>query len=101
MKRDVITIADLVADLNLVIPRLPLRANEHQPVREMFIVPGGNGNFIIAGQRLGLRMRPISPVGDDGYGNKQHDCHEAIQKRDATVGVPPRETQARRPTRWM
>jgi sugar/nucleoside kinase (ribokinase family) len=34
----------------------------------MFIGPGGNGNFIIAGQRLGLQMHPLSPVGDDAYG---------------------------------
>ena len=70
MKPTVITIADVVADLNIVIPKLPVRANEHQPVSQLFIGPGGNGNFIIAGQRLGLQIRPIGPVGDDAYGQE-------------------------------
>ena len=71
MKRIVITIADVIVDVNVVIPRLPVQANDYQLAREMFMVPGGtNGNFIIAGQRLGLQMRPIGPVGDDVYGQE-------------------------------
>jgi ribokinase len=84
MKRDVVTIADVVADLNLVIPRLPVQADEHQLVREMFLGPGGNGNFIIAGQRLGLQMRPIAPIGDDVYGQ---ELIRALKREDVDLSL--------------
>lgn len=71
MKRTVVTIADVIVDLNIVIPRLPVQADDYQLGSEIFIVPGGtSGNFIIAGQRLGLQMQPIGPVGDDTYGRE-------------------------------
>lgn len=71
MKRTIVTIADVIVDLNIVIPRLPVQANDYQLIKEVFIVPGGtNGNVIIAGQRLGLQIRPLGSVGDDVYGQE-------------------------------
>jgi len=71
MKPVVVTIADVIVDLNVAIPSLPIEADTIQYASQVFAVPGGtNGNFIIAGQRLGLQMRPIGPVGDDFFGKE-------------------------------
>jgi len=50
----VISIGDLVADLVVTIPRLPVEANAHQLARHVRLEPGGAGNFLIAGRRLSV-----------------------------------------------
>jgi sugar/nucleoside kinase (ribokinase family) len=64
----VISLGDLVADLVVAIPRLPVEANAHQPARHMRLEPGGAGNFLIAGRRLGMRMLALGTIGDDAFG---------------------------------
>ena len=64
----VISIGDLVADLVVTIPRLPVEANAHQLARQVRLEPGGAGNFLIAGRRLGMNMLALGTIGDDPFG---------------------------------
>jgi len=68
MRFDVLSLGDLVADLLLPIPKLPIRQNEHQIAHGLFVEPGGAGNFLIAASRMGLKAAAIGCVGDDVYG---------------------------------
>ena len=67
---DVISLGDLVADLIVSIPHLPIRAQEHQPAREMALEAGGNCNFLIMAARLGLHACAFGTVGRDDYGRR-------------------------------
>jgi ribokinase len=65
---NVVSIGDLVTDLVIQIPHLPVEAARHQIAQGLSIEPGGAGNFLIAGIRLGMRMTEIGVVGDDLFG---------------------------------
>ena len=65
----VISLGDLVADVVLNIPKLPVQANEHQMAENIRVEPGGAGNFLIAGTRLGLSMGALGVLGDDIFGS--------------------------------
>lgn len=65
----VVSFGDLVADMVATIQRLPVIAGQHQIVRSIQIEPGGAGNFLIAGARLGMNMRALGVVGADEFGN--------------------------------
>ncbi len=66
----VLSFADLVADVMIKIPRLPVEPAAHQAVSHIGLEPGGAGNFLIAGQRLGLSMGSVSVVGSDAFGTE-------------------------------
>lgn len=68
MDLDIVSFGDLVADMILPIPQLPLRPNETQLAHQMLLEPGGAGNFLIMAQRLGLRAAATGCVGGDAYG---------------------------------
>lgn len=70
MGKDVIALGDLVADLILPIPELPVRPGKHQLAREFYLEPGGAGNFLIMSARLGLDAAAIDWVGEDFYGRQ-------------------------------
>jgi sugar/nucleoside kinase (ribokinase family) len=70
----VISLGDLVADLVVTIPRLPVEASAHQLARHMRLEPGGAGNFLIAGRRLGMRMLALGTIGDDAFGTAVLDA---------------------------
>ncbi|MBM3138287.1 MAG: carbohydrate kinase family protein [Chloroflexi bacterium] len=70
VKYRVLSFADLVADVIIQIPRLPVVAADHQVVSQIDLEPGGAGNFLIAGQRLGLSMSSLAVVGSDAFGTK-------------------------------
>ena len=67
--RRVTTVGDFVVDLICTIPHLPVQAGEHQLAESIEVQPGGAGNFLIAGQRLGLEMRLLGVMGDDTFGS--------------------------------
>ena len=67
--KTVISIGDLVADVIVQIPNLPVQAAQHQLARGISVEPGGAGNFLIAGARLGMRMQELGVIGDDLFGN--------------------------------
>jgi sugar/nucleoside kinase (ribokinase family) len=77
---DILTLGDLVADLLLEIPRLPVRANEDQIARGLAAEPGGMANFLIMASRLGAQPAAAGALGDDPYGRM-------IVEKLATEGV--------------
>ncbi len=64
----VISIGDLVVDIVMPIPRLPVEAGENQLGISLDIEPGGAGNFLIAGARLGMKMAALGVLGADPLG---------------------------------
>lgn len=88
----VISIGDLVADIVLTIPRLPVEASQHQPAKQVRMEPGGAGNFLIAGARLGMQMVALGTAGEDPFGDAILSIlaqegiyiHEVVQSKDST-----------------
>ena len=74
MSFSVLALGDLVADLVFTIPQLPVMAEQHQKAHSVSIEPGGAGNFLIAGARLGMGMHALGAIGDDALGDQHaHD----------------------------
>ena len=65
---NVVSFGDLVLDLVLPIAELPVCAGEDQLVEQIQYEPGGAGNFLIAGQRIGMEMIALAAVGEDLFG---------------------------------
>jgi len=61
----IVSIGDLVADVTLGVPLLPIQAGQDQMIERMDLEPGGAGNFLIMGARLGLNMIALGVVGSD------------------------------------
>jgi sugar/nucleoside kinase (ribokinase family) len=59
----IISVGDLVADLVISIPKLPVEADQNQIADDIQIEPGGAGNFLIAGARLGMEMTALGAMG--------------------------------------
>jgi sugar/nucleoside kinase (ribokinase family) len=70
VKFKVITLGDLVADLIVPIPQLPLFPQQHQPAREITLEAGGTGNFLILAARLGMEAIALGTVGQDYNGDQ-------------------------------
>jgi sugar/nucleoside kinase (ribokinase family) len=71
MKKNKFSVAgmgDLVADLMVSVNCLPIEPESAQFVDHIEMQPGGMGNFLIAGQRIGLSMLPIDVLGMDQNG---------------------------------
>lgn len=64
----VASFGDLVLDVLAGLPALPVEAAKDQLLDYMRVEPGGAGNFLIAGQRLGMEMRAGGAVGNDAFG---------------------------------
>lgn len=65
----VLSIGDLVVDIVASIPSLPVEAGGHQLASQIRLEPGGAGNFLIAGARLGMEMVALGAIGDDPLGS--------------------------------
>ena len=90
----VLSIGDLVADVVLAVPRLPVQAGENQILSAVQVEPGGAGNFLVMGARLGLQMRALGAVGADGpFGQavltalryEGVDVHRVVRQQDGTT----------------
>ncbi len=64
----IVTLGDLVADIAVALPQLPLVPGHYQEAHTVRLEPGGAGNFLIAGARIGMRMRSVGALGDDAFG---------------------------------
>lgn len=73
----VVSLGDLVVDVVVAIPQLPVLAGQHQFVRNLRIEPGGAGNFLIAGSRIGMSMAALGTIGADVYGTAVIDILKA------------------------
>ncbi|MBI9044248.1 MAG: carbohydrate kinase family protein [Anaerolineaceae bacterium] len=67
--KKVVSFGDLVADIITYIPTLPAEAGKHQIATKVQIEPGGAGNFLIAGARIGLEMFSLGVLGKDTIGD--------------------------------
>lgn len=66
----ILSIGDLVTDLNMVVETFPILPEAHQLVKNIQFEPGGAGNFLIAGSHLGAQMTALGVVGEDLYGTE-------------------------------
>jgi len=66
--KTIVCYGDLVADLVMQIPQLPILPDQAQLARSMVIEPGGAGNFLITAARLGGRCVALAAVGEDPNG---------------------------------
>jgi len=65
MTKPIVCYGDLVADVVLQIPRLPILPEQSQLVRSLTIEPGGAGNFLITAARLGGNCVALGAIGED------------------------------------
>ncbi|MCC7446617.1 MAG: carbohydrate kinase family protein [Anaerolineae bacterium] len=63
----IVSIGDITADLVMPV-KMPVEPGKSQEMPWHSVEPGGAGNFLIAGQRLGAQMYTVGAVGDDLYG---------------------------------
>jgi sugar/nucleoside kinase (ribokinase family) len=74
-----------VVDIVVSIPSLPVEAEGHQLARQIRLEPGGAGNFLIAGTRLGMEMVALGAIGDDPLGRSVVDI--LVQEGVNTHGI--------------
>ena len=75
--KTIVCYGDLVADLVMQIPRLPILPDQAQLARSLVIEPGGAGNFLITAARLGGRCVALAAVGEDPNGEAIHHIMQA------------------------
>ncbi|MCY3660569.1 MAG: PfkB family carbohydrate kinase [Caldilineaceae bacterium] len=66
---DLATLGDLVADLIVPIPALPIEAGRHQLAKWMRLEAGGQCSTLIMARRLGLRTVAVGVMGEDPVGS--------------------------------
>jgi sugar/nucleoside kinase (ribokinase family) len=88
----VITLGDLVADLVFTIDRLPVEHEQHQHASIVGIEPGGAGNLLIAGARLGLKVQALGVLGADAFGDAIYTILQAEGVRVENVVRHPDST---------
>jgi sugar/nucleoside kinase (ribokinase family) len=67
MNVSVVSLGDLVVDLIAPV-KLPVMPFQHQESGGAQPEPGGSGNFMILGARLGMHVASVGTVGDDLFG---------------------------------
>ncbi|MEP7288032.1 MAG: carbohydrate kinase family protein [Chloroflexota bacterium] len=67
MNPKIVTIGDLTADIVMPV-KLPIAPGDSQQIPWYRVEPGGAGNFLLAGQRLGAQMIALGALGDDLFG---------------------------------
>jgi sugar/nucleoside kinase (ribokinase family) len=93
MSYRIVSIGDLAAELVMPV-RLPIQAGAYQEIAWHSVEPGGAGNFLIAGQRLGAQMAALGAVGDDLYGRHILDVLRAEGVQVEGVVVTPNTATA-------
>lgn len=70
----VVGMGDQVTDINAVIQQFPIEPGECQSINTFQAQPGGIGNLLIAGARLGMEMIAIGVMGADSYSREILDA---------------------------
>lgn len=83
-----VSLGDLVLDL-LVTVQLPIQAMHHQDTQSVEPEPGGSGNFMILGARLGAQIASIGALGDDLFGKFLLEVFQAEGIDCSGIGVMP------------
>jgi ribokinase len=68
---------DLVTDVVINLPRLPIEPNKVQRIRAITIEPGGAGNSLITAARLGAHAAALGCIGEDGNGEQVYQILRA------------------------
>jgi len=68
---------DLVADLVMQIPRLPILPDQAQLAKSLSVEPGGAGNTLITAARLGAPCVALGAIGEDAHGVAVHTILQA------------------------
>ena len=76
-KWDLATLGDLMADLIVPLPTLPIKAGRHQLAQWMRLEAGGTCNTLIMAQRLGLRTVAVGVMSTDPIGRHVRSALEA------------------------
>ncbi len=63
----ILSIGDFVIDILVGVNQFPIYPASHQIVNNIDFEPGGAGNFLIAGSRLGLNMSALGAIGNDKF----------------------------------
>lgn len=66
--KPIIGIGDIVADLVVRVPALPVQAGDFHIAREFDLEAGGNANFLIMAARLGATVLALGTIGEDLWG---------------------------------
>lgn len=83
MSYRVVCLGDLVADIVMEIGSLPVYPDQVVAARAASLEPGGGGNFLIAGARLGMSMVALGALGEDPLGRA---VAQALQEEGVDVG---------------
>jgi sugar/nucleoside kinase (ribokinase family) len=89
---EVLAIGSLVADVLVLVPQLPIRPGSTHALGPIRIEPGGSGNFLITGARLGLRVGALGVLGADELGEL---VVQALAAEGVDVGLVRRTPSAR------
>jgi sugar/nucleoside kinase (ribokinase family) len=64
----ILILGDLIADINMRLPKFPVQARDIHRLSYMEVGPGGACNIAIMAARFGLQVSAVGEVGDDGFG---------------------------------
>ncbi len=94
MSKTVVVLGDLVIDNIIQVASFPIVAGQHQRIRGSQQEPGGAGNTLIAGARMGLSMQSVGTVGDDDAGQflVKALAHEGVDTANI-LRVPKQKTR--------
>jgi ribokinase len=87
--KPIVVYGDLVADLVLQIPQLPILPEQAQLAHSLRLEPGGAGNTLITAARLGAQCIALGAIGEDPNGQAIFDIlkSEHIDLRFAQRGT--------------
>lgn len=74
-----VSLGDLVVDFVVSIKALPVVAHQYQTIDALHVEPGGAGNFLAMGARLGQPMAAIGALGNDDWGQRAADALRSEQ----------------------
>lgn len=66
----IVSVGDLVADMIIEVPVLPIASGDFQVARKLALEPGGSANFLITASRLGMNVCALGTIGEDVWGNE-------------------------------
>jgi len=91
---NVVSLGDLVLDVLIEGVALPVEINRHQRTGSVKVEPGGAGNFLITGSRLGLNTTPLAVIGDDLFGHQLVEILNAEQINTNLLAIHEQEQTA-------
>jgi len=78
----IVAVGDIVADLVVSLPALPIQPDDFQVAHDIETEAGGSANFLITAARLGVEAMAFGSLGEDAWGNRV-----AAILRDETIDM--------------